>query len=84
MCLNGIGLTSGNTFTAVASVVVTFAAYRYRIRVEDAMLASAFGDSYEEYRRSVGALVPWAVREILWRRPDGKPRTPTNAQGGLP
>jgi protein-S-isoprenylcysteine O-methyltransferase Ste14 len=59
LCLNGIGLASGNNFTVVASVVVTFAAYRYRIRVEDAMLVSAFGDSYEEYRRSVGALVPW-------------------------
>jgi protein-S-isoprenylcysteine O-methyltransferase Ste14 len=61
LCLNGIGLASGNTFTVVASVVVTFAAYRYRIRVEDAMLVSAFGDSYEEYRRSVGALVPWSA-----------------------
>jgi protein-S-isoprenylcysteine O-methyltransferase Ste14 len=58
LCLNGIGLASGNNFTVVASVVVTYAAYRYRIRVEDAMLVSEFGDSYEEYRRSVGALFP--------------------------
>lgn len=70
LCLNGIGLASGNTFTVVASVVVTFAAYRYRIRVEDAMLVSAFGDSYEEYRRSVGALVPWSAgKKIHSMRP---------------
>lgn len=59
LCLNGIGLASGNTLVLVASIVITCAAYGYRIRVEDAMLASAFGEAYESYRRSTRALMPW-------------------------
>ena len=63
LCLNGIGVASGNAITAIASVVITCAAYGYRIHVEDAMLIGAFGDSYEEYRRSTGALIPWFARK---------------------
>ena len=59
LCLNGIALASGNTLVLIASIVVTCAAYRYRIRVEDAMLVTAFGEAYESYRRSTGALLPW-------------------------
>jgi protein-S-isoprenylcysteine O-methyltransferase Ste14 len=59
LCLNGIGLASGNTLVAVASIAITCAAYRYRIRVEDAMLVFAFGESYESYRRSTRTLIPW-------------------------
>ena len=58
LCLNGIGLASGNTLVAVASILATCAAYWYRIRVEDAMLIKAFGEAYERYRRSTGALIP--------------------------
>ena len=66
LCLNGIGVASGNTFVVVASILATGAAYRYRIHVEDAMLIKAFGEAYESYRRSTGALVPWS----LFRRAD--------------
>ena len=66
LCLNGIGLASGNTVVVVASILATGAAYRYRIRVEDAMLIRAFGEAYEGYRRSTGALLP----RPLWRRQD--------------
>lgn len=58
LCLNGIGVASGNIFVAVACLVSTAAAYSYRIRVEDAMLVRAFGEAYETYRRSTGALLP--------------------------
>jgi protein-S-isoprenylcysteine O-methyltransferase Ste14 len=59
LCLNGIALASGNAPTFVASIVITSAAYAYRIRVEDAMLVSRFGAAYENYRREVGAIVPF-------------------------
>jgi protein-S-isoprenylcysteine O-methyltransferase Ste14 len=61
--LNGIGVASGNAITAIMSVVITCAAYGYRIHVEDAMLIGAFGDTYEEYRGSTGALIPWFARK---------------------
>jgi protein-S-isoprenylcysteine O-methyltransferase Ste14 len=61
LCLNGIGLASGNTLVVVASILATGAAYWYRIHVEDAMLIRAFGEAYESYRRSTGALIPWPV-----------------------
>ena len=58
LCLNGIALASGSVPALIASLVATLTAYRYRIRVEDDMLVHAFGDSYAEYRRQVGALLP--------------------------
>jgi protein-S-isoprenylcysteine O-methyltransferase Ste14 len=59
LCLNGIALASGNAPTFVASIVITSAAYAYRIRVEDAMLVASFGAAYENYRRGVGAILPF-------------------------
>jgi protein-S-isoprenylcysteine O-methyltransferase len=58
LCLNGISLASGNTVVLLASIVITFAAYYYRIRTEEAMLLASFGEAYESYRRSTGALIP--------------------------
>ncbi len=58
LCLNGIALASGNAFVLAASILATFAAYAYRIRVEDAMLVAAFGAAYENYRRDVNAVFP--------------------------
>ena len=34
-------------------------AYTYRIHVEEEMLVTAFGASYESYRREVPALLPF-------------------------
>jgi protein-S-isoprenylcysteine O-methyltransferase Ste14 len=59
MCLNGIGLASGNAVVFLASMVVTITAYTYRIRVEEEMLVATFGASYEDYRRDVPALLPF-------------------------
>ena len=59
LCLNGIALASDSATIFAASIATTFAAYVYRIRVEDMMLVAAFGASYENYRREVGALLPF-------------------------
>jgi protein-S-isoprenylcysteine O-methyltransferase Ste14 len=61
LCLNGIGLASGNSLVVGASILITGAAYGYRIRVEDAMLIRAFGEPYKSYRQSTGALIPWRL-----------------------
>jgi protein-S-isoprenylcysteine O-methyltransferase Ste14 len=59
LVLNGIAVASGNWITLLTSLVVTFAAYAYRIKVEDAMLLAALGDSYAQYRREVPAIAPF-------------------------
>jgi protein-S-isoprenylcysteine O-methyltransferase Ste14 len=59
MCLNGLGLASGNAVVFLAALVATITAYTYRIRVEEEMLVAAFGASYERYRCEVPALLPF-------------------------
>jgi protein-S-isoprenylcysteine O-methyltransferase Ste14 len=59
LCLNGIALVTGNAVVFSASMLATFVAYAYRIRIEDAMLLAAFGPPYESYRRDVNAVVPF-------------------------
>jgi protein-S-isoprenylcysteine O-methyltransferase Ste14 len=59
LCLNGIGLASGNGLAFLASMVATFAAYSYRVRAEDAMLVAGFGAAYENYRQETAALIPF-------------------------
>jgi protein-S-isoprenylcysteine O-methyltransferase Ste14 len=58
LCLNGLGLASGNVVVLFASLAVTLAAYGYRIKAEDAMLVAAFGLPYDNYRKQVPALLP--------------------------
>ena len=59
MCLNGLALASGNLVILLASLVATIIAYAYRIRVEEKMLVTVFGASYEQYQREVPALLPF-------------------------
>jgi protein-S-isoprenylcysteine O-methyltransferase Ste14 len=59
LCLNGLGLASGNAVIFISGFAATIAAYTYRIRVEEEMLVAAFGDSYASYRREVPALFPF-------------------------
>lgn len=59
LTLNGIALATGNAAVLVASLMITFAAYAYRIRVEDALLVATFGDAYDAYRREVRGLIPF-------------------------
>jgi protein-S-isoprenylcysteine O-methyltransferase len=58
LCLNGTALASANLVVLAASLIVTSAAYAYRIRVEDRMLIAELGQPYVEYRRQVPALIP--------------------------
>lgn len=60
LALNGVAIASGNWITLLTSLIATFAAYRYRIAVEDEMLVAALGNAYAEYRREVPALIPGA------------------------
>ena len=64
MCLNGLGLASGNAVVFLATLVATILAYRYRIHVEEEMLVTAFGVSYERYQREVPALLPFLAMSL--------------------
>ena len=59
LTMNGMALATGNWVIFLASLAATLAAYAHRIRVEDAMLVSTFGEPYESYRREVKALIPF-------------------------
>jgi protein-S-isoprenylcysteine O-methyltransferase Ste14 len=59
LCLNGFALASASVAVFAISAAATVAAYAYRIRVEDRMLVGRFGAPYEDYRRKVGALLPF-------------------------
>jgi protein-S-isoprenylcysteine O-methyltransferase Ste14 len=59
LTLNGVALASGNEVTLFASLLATFAAYGYRVKVEDEMLVRELGPEYAEYRKQVGAIFPW-------------------------
>lgn len=59
LTLNGVALASANVVVFAASLLATCAAYAYRIRVEDEMLAASLGPPYTEYRREVAALIPF-------------------------
>lgn len=59
MCLNGLGLASGNAVVFLATLLATITAYTYRIRVEEEMLLKTFGTAYESYQREVPALLPF-------------------------
>jgi protein-S-isoprenylcysteine O-methyltransferase Ste14 len=59
MTLNGIAATTGAAPLFVLSLIVTILGYLYRVRVEDKMLVDAMGEPYAQYRREVGALLPF-------------------------
>jgi protein-S-isoprenylcysteine O-methyltransferase len=59
LCLNGVAMASGSLLVLTASLLSTFPAYAYRIRVEDEMLIDTFGEAYATYRSQVGALIPF-------------------------
>lgn len=54
----GSGLAASNWLVIVAITVVMLAAYIYRIRTEEAMLTSAFGDVYRSYIARTWRLIP--------------------------
>lgn len=60
LCLNGIALASCSLTVFALSIIATSASYAYRIKAEDTMLTGAFGEEYEQYRRQVPAILPFA------------------------
>jgi protein-S-isoprenylcysteine O-methyltransferase Ste14 len=52
-------LASQNWLVAGTTLALMSAAYARRIRSEESMLLSAFGESYRVYMASTWRLVPW-------------------------
>ncbi|HWC97817.1 MAG TPA: isoprenylcysteine carboxylmethyltransferase family protein [Candidatus Sulfopaludibacter sp.] len=44
---------------AIVSLVLYIAGTEIRVRTEDGLLASRFGEQFEQYRRTVPAYIPW-------------------------
>ncbi len=59
LTLLGFGLALGNWAGLAAGLLSLGSAYAYRIPVEEAALASALGDVYEQYRKRTRRLVPF-------------------------
>jgi protein-S-isoprenylcysteine O-methyltransferase Ste14 len=55
-------LLLGSVVGLAAAAVVYYPALRYRVKVEEALLAGRFGDRWEAYRRAVPALIPRPAR----------------------
>jgi protein-S-isoprenylcysteine O-methyltransferase len=57
--LVGFGLALGNWAALVVAVLCLSVAYVFRIRVEEAALIGAFGDSYIQYQHRTWRLLPF-------------------------
>jgi protein-S-isoprenylcysteine O-methyltransferase Ste14 len=55
----GLGLALANWWALAASTLPYLVAVIYRIRVEEKVLAAAFGAEYDEHARATRRLVPW-------------------------
>jgi protein-S-isoprenylcysteine O-methyltransferase len=55
----GAGLASQNWAVAAIILSLMSVAYAYRIKSEESMLQTAFGDQYRSYMRFTWRLVPW-------------------------
>jgi len=59
MCmLIGTGTLLTRLWILLAAVVLFVVGVEIRVRVEDALLASRFGDEFSEYQRKVPAYLP--------------------------
>ncbi|HEX7814780.1 isoprenylcysteine carboxylmethyltransferase family protein [Dyella sp.] len=58
MALLGIGLAIGNTVSLAAIVVLTVPVFLHRIRIEERVLAEAFGERWTAYRARTWRLLP--------------------------
>jgi protein-S-isoprenylcysteine O-methyltransferase len=59
LTLLGFGLALGNWLGLAAALVCLGSAYAYRIPVEEAALASALGNAYDDYVKRTRRLVPF-------------------------
>ncbi len=55
----GLGLYLNNWLSLIAALTIPFAAFLYRIRVEEKALIEQFGEEYLEYRRKTKKLIPF-------------------------
>lgn len=55
----GIGLGIGNWLSLAVLLLATLITYVFRIRVEERMLAAAFGGAFEDYKKRTWALIPF-------------------------
>jgi protein-S-isoprenylcysteine O-methyltransferase Ste14 len=55
----GAGLAALNWIGTIVIAVVILPAYIYRMRVEESMLLTSFGEHYQAYRRRSKRLIPW-------------------------
>jgi protein-S-isoprenylcysteine O-methyltransferase len=55
----GCALAFGNAYSFVAMIVPIFAAFAYRIAVEERALREGFGSAYDDYARRTKRLVPF-------------------------
>ncbi len=53
------GFAVENYFVVVIGILLTFIAYSYRIRNEETMLLSQFGQAYEDYQKSTWRIMPY-------------------------
>ena len=58
MCC-GYGIALQNWLSLLAAVLLPLAALLYRIRIEEAALASSLGSEYSEYQKHTKKLIPW-------------------------
>lgn len=59
LILAGLGLTYGNWLSFAALTIVPLLGFVNRIRVEEAALSTAVGDSYTEYARTRKRIIPF-------------------------
>ena len=55
----GSGLALANWIAAVLITLLMFGVYRYRIRSEEAMLLTTFGERYQQYCQQTWKLLPF-------------------------
>jgi protein-S-isoprenylcysteine O-methyltransferase len=55
----GVGLAIGNWLSLAAMVLIPMLGFAWRIRVEEAGLATRFGEDYQAYRSRRWALIPF-------------------------
>lgn len=57
--LLGMGLILTRLLLLALAMAFAVAGTEIRVRVEDGLLASRFGDQFVQYRRNVAAYIPW-------------------------
>jgi protein-S-isoprenylcysteine O-methyltransferase Ste14 len=58
LALVGVGIANGSALSVLVCILAPLPAVVWRIRVEEAALTSAFGDSYRDYSRRTHRLIP--------------------------